>query len=50
MFRYKGYCYWFSVIDACYYKEKIGSFNKTEISKEEFYNAEESYYQVMKGV
>ena len=34
-FRYGEYHYWFSVPDACYYKQKIGSFDNEEISKEE---------------
>lgn len=44
-FRYDGYVYWFSVIDCCYYKQKIDSFYKEEISKEDFYNANDQYWK-----
>lgn len=36
IFDYNGYTYWFSAIDACYYKQKHDSFDKIKITEEEF--------------
>lgn len=41
-FHYKGYQYWFSVIDCCFYKQKDGYFDKIIITGDEFYKASEN--------
>ena len=48
IFYYDGYTYWFSVIDVCYYKEKIGSLEKIEITRDEFYAADEARWDQYK--
>lgn len=45
MFDYNGYFYWFSVIDRVYYKQKHGSFDKIEITAEEFDAADEARWK-----
>lgn len=47
-FSYKGYYYWFSVIDCVYYKQKRDSFVKEEITKEEYDQADEDQYYFLK--
>ncbi len=48
IFKYNGYIYWFSVIDVCYYKEKFGSFDKIKITRDEFYEADETSWDPYK--
>jgi hypothetical protein len=48
IFYYDGYTYWFSVIDTCYYKEKLGSLEKIEITRDEFYAADEARWDQYK--
>ncbi len=45
VFDYNGYHYWFSVVYTCYYKQKWGSFEKIEITKEEFDAADEARWE-----
>ena len=47
-FSYNGYHYWFSVIDCLYYKQKIGSFDKVEITEDEFNKADEARWDYLK--
>ncbi len=49
IFDYNGYTYWFSIIDACYYKQKCDSFEKIEITEKEFYAADEARWKRYKG-
>ncbi len=45
IFDYNGYTYWFSVIDVCFYKQKWDSFEKIEITEEEFNTADEARWK-----
>ena len=47
-FSYKGYYYWYSVIDSVYYKQKRDSFVKEEITKEEYEKADDDQWYFLK--
>lgn len=48
IFDYNGYTYWFSVIDTCYYKQKLGSLEKILITRDEFDEADEARWEQYK--
>ena len=47
-FSYKGYYYWFSFTDSVYYKQKIDSFVKEKISKDEYDKADNDKWYFLK--